>query len=68
MLVLGFMLLPLVLITSQEALKSVPDEYRDASAVLGVSRWETIRSIVLPAVLPGVITGIILGIGRIAVP
>ena len=66
MLVLGFMLLPLVLITSREAIKSVPDEYRDASAALGVSRWQTIRSVVLPAAMPGVITGIILGVGRIA--
>jgi phosphate transport system permease protein len=65
-LVLGFMLLPLVLITSREALRSVPDEYRDASAALGVSRWQTIRSVVLPAALPGVITGVILGVGRIA--
>ena len=66
MLVLGFMLLPLVLITSQEAIKSVPDEYRDASAALGVDRWKTIRSVVLPAAMPGVITGVILGVGRIA--
>ncbi|SFS10035.1 phosphate transport system permease protein [Halomicrobium zhouii] len=65
-LVLGFMLLPLVLITSREAMKSVPDEYRDASAALGVSRWETIRSIVVPAAMPGVATGVILGVGRIA--
>ena len=65
-LVLGFMLLPLVLITSREAIKTVPDEYRDASAALGVSQWETIRSVVLPAAMPGVITGIILGVGRIA--
>jgi len=66
MLVLGFMLLPLVLITSREALKSVPDEYRDASAALGVSKWDTVRSVVLPAAMPGVITGVILGVGRIA--
>jgi phosphate transport system permease protein len=66
MLVLGFMLLPLVVITSRESLKSVPKEYRDASAALGVSQWQTIRSVVLPAALPGVITGVILGIGRIA--
>ena len=65
-LVLGFMLLPLVLITSREAMKSVPDEYRDASAALGVSKWETIRSVVIPAAMPGVITGGILGVGRIA--
>jgi phosphate transport system permease protein len=65
-LVLGFMLLPLVLITSREAMKSVPDEYRDASAALGVSQWDTIRSVVIPAAMPGVITGVILGVGRIA--
>nr|WP_226038793.1 phosphate ABC transporter permease PstA [Natrinema sp. DC36] len=65
-LVLGFMLLPLVLITSREAMKSVPDEYRDASAALGVSKWETIRSVVVPASMPGIITGVILGVGRIA--
>ncbi|WP_132057173.1 phosphate ABC transporter permease PstA [Halorussus amylolyticus] len=66
MLVLGFMLMPLCLITSREAIKAVPDEYRDASAALGVSQWETIRSVVLPAALPGVLTGVILGVGRIA--
>ncbi|EMA55944.1 MULTISPECIES: phosphate ABC transporter permease PstA [Halococcus] len=66
MIVLGFMLLPLVVITSREALLNVPDEYRDASAALGVSRWETIKTIVLPAAMPGVITGTILGVGRIA--
>jgi phosphate transport system permease protein len=65
-LVLGFMLLPLVLITSREAMKSVPDGYRDASAALGVSKWDTIRSVVIPAAMPGVITGAILGVGRIA--
>ncbi|NHN59686.1 MULTISPECIES: phosphate ABC transporter permease PstA [Halorussus] len=65
-LVLGFMLLPLVLITSREAIMTVPDEYRDASAALGVSQWETIKSVVVPAAMPGVITGVILGVGRIA--
>ncbi|MFC6872577.1 phosphate ABC transporter permease PstA [Halobellus marinus] len=66
MLTLGFMLLPLVLITSREAMLAVPDEYRDASAALGVSKWQTIRSVVVPAALPGVVTGVILGVGRIA--
>ncbi|MCG1003939.1 MULTISPECIES: phosphate ABC transporter permease PstA [Halobacterium] len=65
-LVLGFMLLPLVLITSREAILAVPDEHRDASAALGVTKWETIRSVVLPAAMPGTITGVILGVGRIA--
>jgi phosphate transport system permease protein len=66
MLTLGFMLLPLVVITSRESMLAVPDEYRDASAALGVSKWQTIRSVVLPAAIPGIVTGIILGIGRIA--
>jgi phosphate transport system permease protein len=65
-LTLGFMLLPLVVITSREAMLAVPDEYRDASAALGVSKWQTVRSVVLPAALPGVVTGVILGVGRIA--
>lgn len=66
MITLGFMLLPLVVITSRESMLAVPDEYRDASVALGVSKWQTIRSVVLPAALPGVVTGIILGVGRIA--
>jgi len=66
MITLGFMLLPLVVITAREAMIAVPDEYRDASAALGVSRWQTIRSVVLPAAMPGVVTGVILGVGRIA--
>ena len=65
-LVLGFMLLPLVLITSREAILAVPDAHRDASAALGVTKWQTIRSVVLPAAMPGTITGVILGVGRIA--
>ncbi|WP_439027814.1 phosphate ABC transporter permease PstA [Haloarchaeobius sp. DT45] len=66
MLTLGFMLLPLVVITSREAMLAVPDEYRDGSAALGVTKWQTIRSVVLPAAVPGIVTGIILGVGRIA--
>ncbi|MFC6989562.1 phosphate ABC transporter permease PstA [Haloplanus sp. GCM10025708] len=66
MLTLGFMLLPLVVITSREAMLAVPDQYRDASVALGVTKWQTIRSVVLPAALPGVVTGVILGVGRIA--
>ncbi|WP_459193725.1 phosphate ABC transporter permease PstA [Halosimplex sp. J119] len=66
MFVLGFMLLPLVLITSREAILAVPDEFRDASAALGATQWQTIRSVVLPASMPGIITGGILGVGRVA--
>jgi phosphate transport system permease protein len=66
MLVLSFMLLPLVIITSREAMIAVPDSYRDASAALGVGQWKTIRRVVLPAAMPGIVTGVILGVGRIA--
>jgi phosphate transport system permease protein len=66
MITLGFMLLPLVVITSREAMLAVPDDYRDASAALGVSKFQTIRSVVIPAAMPGVVTGVILGVGRIA--
>ncbi|AAG20554.1 MULTISPECIES: phosphate ABC transporter permease PstA [Halobacterium] len=65
-LVLGCMLLPLVLLTCREALLAVPDAHRDASAALGVTKWQTIRSVVVPAAMPGTITGVILGVGRIA--
>jgi len=60
------MLLPLVLITRREAILSVPDDYRDASAALGVSKWQTIRKRRPPRGDSGVTTGVILGVGRIA--
>lgn len=58
--------MPLVLLTCREALLAVPDAHRDASAALGVTKWQTIRSVVVPAAMPGTITGVILGVGRIA--
>jgi phosphate transport system permease protein len=63
-LTLAFMTLPTVIRTSEEALRTVPAEYREVSLSLGASKWQTIRKVVLPAALPGILTGIILGLGR----
>ncbi|MBN1828693.1 MAG: phosphate ABC transporter permease PstA [Deltaproteobacteria bacterium] len=65
-LTLGFLILPTIIGASEEALKSVPQTFREASLALGVSKWQTIYRIVLPNALPGILTGSILGIGRAA--
>lgn len=56
--------LPLVIITSQEALRSIPASIRHAAYALGASRWQTIWHQVLPAALPGILTGVILSLSR----
>jgi phosphate transport system permease protein len=63
-LTLGFMTLPTIIRTSEEALRAVPAGYRDVSLSLGASKWQTIVHVVLPAALPGILTGLILGLGR----
>lgn len=65
-LTLACMILPTIIRTSQEALKSVPKGYREGSLALGATKWQTIRHIVLPAATPGIATGVILSIGRAA--
>ncbi|MEA3470323.1 MAG: phosphate ABC transporter permease PstA [Thermodesulfobacteriota bacterium] len=65
-LTLGFLILPTIIGASEEALKSVPQTFREASLGLGVSKWQTILRIVIPNALPGILTGSILGIGRAA--
>lgn len=65
-LTLGLMTLPVVISTAEEAILSVPREFRVVSLSLGATRWQTIRHQVLPNALPGIITGIILGLGRAA--
>lgn len=65
-LTLGFLILPTIIGASEEALKAVPQTFREASLALGVSKWKTIYKIVLPSALPGILTGSILGIGRAA--
>ena len=64
-LTLAIMILPLIMRTTEEALLSVPDMYREGSFGLGAGRLRTVFSIVLPAALPGILSGVILAIGRI---
>ena len=65
-LTLGFLILPTIIGAAEEALKSVPQTFREASLSLGVSKWQTTFRIVLPNAMPGILTGSILGIGRAA--
>ena len=65
-LTLGVMSLPVIIGSTEEALKSVPATYREASLGLGATKWQTIYRIVLPAALPGILTGAILGVSRAA--
>ena len=59
------MVLPVIMRTSEEALKSVPDSYREASFGLGAGKLRTIFTIVLPSAVPGILAGVILAIGRV---
>ena len=65
-LTLGVMSLPVIIGATEEALKSVPDTYREASLGLGATKLQTIFRVVLPAALPGILTGGILGLSRAA--
>ena len=62
---LSIMILPLIIRSSEEALKSVPDTYREGSFGLGAGKLRTVFKIVLPSAMPGILAGIILAIGRI---
>ena len=63
---LAFMVLPVVITASEEALKAVPEGFREAALALGATRWQTIRRAVLPHALPGILTSSILGVARVA--
>jgi phosphate transport system permease protein len=65
-LTLSIMTLPVIISTSEEALRSVPQSFRTVSMSLGGTRWQTIRRVVLPQALPGILTGVILGLERAA--
>ncbi len=65
-LTLSIMTLPVIISTTEGALRSVPNSFRVVSTSLGATRWQTIRRITLPQALPGIITGIILGLERSA--
>jgi len=65
-LTLGALTLPVIIGSTEEALRAVPDTCREASLGLGATKWQTIYRVVLPAALPGILTGTILGLSRAA--
>ena len=65
-LTLGLLVLPVIIRTTEEALKSVDDTFRQASIGLGASKWQTTRRVVLPIAFPNIITGLILSVGRVS--
>lgn len=65
-LTLGLLTLPWIIATSEEALKTVPQSYREGALALGATKWQSIYTNVLPHALPGILTGSILGLSRAA--
>jgi phosphate transport system permease protein len=63
-LTLACLVLPTIIRTTEEAIKTVPRDYREGSLALGATKWQTIRTVVLPSAMPGIVTAIILAIGR----
>lgn len=63
-LTVGLLILPIVIISAQEAVRAVPDSRRQASYAMGATRWQTVRNVVFPEALPGILTGTILALGR----
>lgn len=63
-LTLALLILPVIIVASQEAIRSVPQSVKEASYGLGANKWQTIQQVVLPAAIPGIITGVILAISR----
>lgn len=63
-LTMSLLVLPIVILASREAIKAIPDTYRQAAFALGASKWEVVRGIVLPAAFPGMLTGVILAMSR----
>jgi len=65
-LTLAIMILPVIISTTVEALKAIPDSFREAGYGVGATKWQIVKGIILPTALPGILTGTILGIGRAA--
>lgn len=65
-LTLGLMTLPWIITASEESLRAVPRAYRDGALALGATRWQAVRTAVLPPAIPGILTGTILGLSRAA--
>jgi len=62
--ILGLINIPTIILTSQEALKSVPNSLREGSMALGATKWQTISRVVLPSAMPGILTGVIMGVAK----
>jgi len=65
-LTLAIMVLPYIISTSEESLKSVPYSFKEASLACGATKWQTIRKVILPTAMPGILTGAILGTAKVA--
>lgn len=63
-LVLSLMIFPTITSVSADALRALPNDYKEASYALGSTRWQTIRRVLIPAAFPGILTGIVLGLAR----
>jgi phosphate transport system permease protein len=63
-LILTVMIMPTIISISEDALRSIPHEYKEASLAVGATHWQTIKNVIFPAAIPGIITAIILGMGR----
>ncbi|WP_227939231.1 phosphate ABC transporter permease PstA [Alkalihalobacillus deserti] len=63
-LTMSLLILPIIVVASQEAIRAVPRELREASLGMGATKWQTIRRVVFPAALPGILTGNILALSR----
>ncbi len=63
-LTMSLLVLPIVVVASQEAIRSVPQFLREASYGMGATKWQTIKNVVLPAAIPGILTGVILALSR----
>lgn len=61
---MSLLILPVIIVASQEAIRAVPGELRDASYGMGATKWQTILNIILPAAIPGILTGSILALSR----
>jgi phosphate transport system permease protein len=63
-LTMALLVLPVIVVSSREAIRAVPTMFRHAALAIGASRWQTVRDHVLPAALPGILTGVILSLSR----
>ena len=63
-LTMSLLILPIIILTSREAIRSIPVPYREAAFALGATRWEVVSNVILPSAFPGILTGTILGMSR----